>query len=190
MNEPLLVRYPGIDEKLLRRLYVELTTSIREIDKEGIIFIEGDDWAQNFEILEPLDWDPHLVLAFHTYPPSTTQEGVQRWDNLRTKYQIPLWHGETGEQEFPYEINKTSTTFCNTNNIGWSWWTHKKFERATQPWVIAQTDGFRKILTYWRGQSGRPSSASSTGSLQHHSIRIYEPGTGMSIRPDPMVQGD
>ncbi|MCF7850390.1 MAG: cellulase family glycosylhydrolase [Candidatus Marinimicrobia bacterium] len=156
LNEPLLARYPGVDPGLLRELYVRITDRIRETDHEGIIFVEGDDWAQDFSVLEPLDWDPHLVLAFHSYPPSSTQNGIQRWDDLRKKYDVPLWHGETGEQNPPWEIYKRSTEFLERSNIGWNWWTHKKFELSRQPWSIPRADGFNQILDYWKGQGPRP----------------------------------
>lgn len=149
LNEPLLRRYPDVSEDLLRELYISLTDTIRTIDKEGIIFVEGDDWAQNFNKLEPLDWDPHLVIAFHSYPPTANERGLSRWDKLRQKYNIPLWHGETGEQGPPYYRNIQATTFLEEQNVGWSWWTHKKFERDSQPWNCPRTTGFNKILDYW-----------------------------------------
>jgi hypothetical protein len=157
LNEPLLRRYPHISEKLLRELYIELTDTIRAIDTLGIIFVEGDDWAQNFEMLEPLDWDPHLVVAFHSYPPTANSKGLERWDILRQKYNIPLWHGETGEQGPPYHYVTRSSAFLEDNNVGWSWWTHKKFERKTQPWNCPRTAGFNKILDYWNGKGEKPS---------------------------------
>ncbi len=134
LNEPLLRRYEGIDEADLRTLYVQLTATLREVDPNGIIFIEGDNWAQNFRMLEPIDWDPHLVLAFHSYPPTASARGLARWDSLRTRYDLPLWHGETGEVGAPFDRNRESTTFLRSANVGWSWWTHKKIARETQPW--------------------------------------------------------
>lgn len=157
LNEPLLRRYEGIDVHLLRQLYIELTRTIRKIDTDEIIFIEGDDWAQEFGMLEPLDWDKHLVIAFHSYPPTSNQEGLDRWDSLRKKYNIPLWHGETGEQKPPYALNKTATEFLGSVNVGWSWWTHKKFDRASQPWNCPRTEGFQKILDYWKEGGEKPS---------------------------------
>lgn len=156
LNEPLLARYPGVDPGLLRELYVLITQEIRKTDSQGIIFIEGDDWAQDFTVLEPMDWDPHLVVGFHSYPPTNTQSGLQRWDNHREKYNIPLWHGETGEQNPPWELYKRSTKFLESTNVGWNWWTHKKFELSRQPWSIHRTPGFEKILAYWNGKGKRP----------------------------------
>ncbi|MBN1597545.1 MAG: cellulase family glycosylhydrolase [Bacteroidales bacterium] len=157
LNEPLLERYEHIDNTLLRKLYIILTDTIRTVDMEGIIFIEGDDWAQNYKWLIPLDWDEHLVLAFHSYPPTHNVEGLERWNKLREEYNVPLWHGETGEQRSPYNINLQATQMCQEQNVGWSWWTHKKFERSTQPWVVTRTDGFQSILDYWNGKADKPS---------------------------------
>ncbi len=158
LNEPLLRRYDGIDEADLRTLYVELTATIREVDPNGIIFVEGDDWAQNFSMLEPIDWDPHIVLAFHSYPPTSSARGLARWDSLRTRYDIPLWHGETGEVGAPYDRNRASTTFLRSANVGWSWWTHKKLASQTQPWFCPRTEGFLRILDYWQGRGERPTA--------------------------------
>jgi hypothetical protein len=157
LNEPLLRRYDGIDEADLRRLYVHLTETIRAVDERGIIFIEGDDWAQNFRLLEPIDWDPHLVLAFHSYPPTASVDGLARWDSLRRRYDVPLWHGETGEVGAPFDRNRESTAFLRAANVGWSWWTHKKIARETQPWHCPPTEGFQRILDYWQGRAQRPS---------------------------------
>ncbi len=158
LNEPLLRRYEGIDEADLRTLYVELTATIREVDPNGILFIEGDDWAQNFRMLEPIDWDPHLVLAFHSYPPTASADGLARWDSLRTRYDVPLWHGETGEVGAPFDRNREATTFLRSANVGWSWWTHKKIARESQPWHCPPTAGFQRILDYWQGRAERPTA--------------------------------
>jgi endoglucanase len=158
LNEPLLRRYKGVDVKLLRQLYVELTEKIRAVDTRGIIFIEGDDWAQNFSMLEPLDWDKHLAIAFHSYPPTSSLSGLMQWDHLRKKYNIPLWHGETGEQGPPFIVNRVSTEFLNSANVGWSWWTHKKLDRLSQPWSCPKTEGFQKIIDYWKGTGPKPSA--------------------------------
>jgi hypothetical protein len=155
LNEPNLAQN-GMTTSLLRELYVKLTDTIRTVDTLGVMFIEGDDYAQTFTLLEPMDWDNHLAIAFHSYPPTSTASQLLMWDTLRTKYNIPLWHGETGEQGPPYALNKTATTFLNGANVGWSFWTHKKFDLLTQPWNCPRTPGFKSILDYWSGTGPQP----------------------------------
>lgn len=173
LNEPLLRRYDGIDEADLRTLYVQLTETIREVDPNGLIFIEGDDWAQNFRMLEPIDWDPYLVLAFHTYPPTSSAEGLARWDSLRTRWDVPLWHGETGEVGAPFDRNRESTTFLRSANVGWSWWTHKKIARETQPWHCPPTEGFQRILEYWQGRAERPAAEQAREWLFDQAAKVH-----------------
>jgi endoglucanase len=166
LNEPLLSNL-GINATLLRKLYVQLTSLIRTVDTTGIIFVEGQWWARDFAILEPLTWDNHLVVAFHEYPPVASWANMAGnangtpydWKALRTKYTIPLWHGETGEQGPPYDRNAQSTDFLNANNIGWSWWTHKKFNNSSQPWNCPKTAGFQTILNYWNNGGTKPSAS-------------------------------
>ncbi len=192
LNEPLLGRYEGVDPVWLRELYVLLTDMIRETDENGIIFVEGDDWAQDFSMLEPLDWDPHLVIAFHSYPPTHTHEGLHRWDALRRKYNIPLWHGETGEQNPPWELYQRSTRLLAEQNVSWNWWTHKKFDLQRQPWSIPRTEGFELILDYWKGQGERPSRREARRWLFEQARRTnlaycdFLPGMVSSLHPlDP-----
>lgn len=173
LNEPLLRRYAGIDEADLRALYVQLTETIRDVDPTGIIFIEGDDWAQNFRMLEPIDWDPHLVLAFHSYPPTSSARGLARWDSLRTRWNVPLWHGETGEVGAPFDRNREATTFLRSANVGWSWWTHKKIARETQPWHCPPTEGFQRILDYWQGRAERPTTEQARAWLFDQAEKVH-----------------
>jgi hypothetical protein len=169
LNEPRLadLTWNGkqINVTFLRKLYIELTDTIRTVDSLGIMFVEGECWGKEFQILEPLNWDPHLAVAFHEYPPVTSCDLMKgtangySWDDcaLRIKYNIPLWHGETGEQGPPYSRNIQSTTFLNANNIGYAWWCEKKFDSQNAPWNCPKTSGFNSVLSYWNG-GGKPSA--------------------------------
>jgi hypothetical protein len=158
LNEPVLKQQNITDLSLLRKLTIELTKTIRKIDKERIIFIEGEHFSTNFDVLEPLDWDNHLAVAMHSYPPIVTLEKLQQYTKLRDKYNVPVWLGETGEDHFPYANNIISVPLLEKNNVSWSWWTHKKFENNSQPWNIPRTEGFNAILDYWNGIGKRPSA--------------------------------
>jgi hypothetical protein len=172
LNEPNLAQN-GMSTSLLRELYVKLTDTIRTVDTLGVMFVEGDDYAQTFTLLEPINWDKHLAVAFHSYPPTSNASQLLMWDTLRTKYNIPLWHGETGEQGPPYELNKTATTFLNSANVGWSFWTHKKFDLLTQPWNCHRTPGFDAILSYWNGTGPAPRAPFATAWLFDQAKRTH-----------------
>jgi len=60
--------------------------------------------------------------------------------------------------EAPFGRNRESTTFLRSANVGWSWWTHKKIARQTQPWHCPPTQGFQRVLDYWQGRAGRPTA--------------------------------
>ncbi len=164
LNEPLVTSL-GFNGNLLRKIYVELTDTIRTIDTVGIMFVEGQWWARDISILEPINWDKHLCIAHHEYPPIISCDGMKgsangtSWDPCasRTKYDIPIWHGETGEQGPPYSRNIQSTDFLTTNNIGYSWWCEKKFNSQNAPYNCPKTSGFNSILSYWNG-GAKPSA--------------------------------
>jgi len=165
LNEPCLTNN-GCNGTFLRKLYIELTDTIRKVDSLGIMFVEGQWWARDIQILEPINWDPHLCITHHEYPPIISCDGMKgsangdSWDPCasRIKYNIPIWHGETGEQGSPYTRNIQSTDFLTTNNIGYAWWCEKKFNSQNAPWNCPKTTGFNSILTYWNG-GAKPSAA-------------------------------
>ena len=50
----------------LRKLMVDVTKAIREVDNNHLIFIEGNCWGNNYKGIFPL-WDDNLALSFHKY---------------------------------------------------------------------------------------------------------------------------
>src|SRR5664280_3524035 len=80
----------------LKKLFLEITQEIRKVDKKHIIFIEGNQFANDFTGLTP-PWDNNMVYSFHKYWNPTTVETIQKYLDMREKYDIPLWMGESGE---------------------------------------------------------------------------------------------
>ena len=83
----------GVD---LRDLYVRITDAIRAVDQKHIIYIEGNDWANNFTGLQPA-WDSNMVYSFHKYWSYNDQGSIQWVLDLRDEENVPLWMGEGGE---------------------------------------------------------------------------------------------
>jgi len=56
------------DEKMLNRFYAELIREIRSVDRNHILFIEGNRWAMDLECLDDFD-DDNWAYSIHFYHP-------------------------------------------------------------------------------------------------------------------------
>ena len=140
----------GVD---LRDLYVRITDAIREVDQNHIIYIEGNDWANNFTGLQPA-WDDNMVYSFHKYWSYNDQGSIGWVLQLQEEENVPLWMGEGGENSNVW-FNDAISLF-ERNNIGWSFWPMKRVETVVGPYSIPFTDGYKKVLSYWRGEGPKP----------------------------------
>lgn len=150
----------GTEEKKnvqLRDLFIRITKAIREVDKNHIIYLEGNGFANNYRGMFPL-WDNNLVISFHKYGNFSTKETIQNFLNYRDQYNVPLWLGESGEN--------SNTWFTNTiklmedNDIGWCWWQLKKMG-INNPLQIKQPANYDLFVDYCKGNTAKPDSAKS-----------------------------
>jgi hypothetical protein len=150
----------GTEEKRnipLRDFFIRLTKAIREVDKNHIIFLEGNGFANNYRGMFPL-WDKNLVISFHKYGNFSTKETIQNFLDYRDKYNVPLWLGESGEN--------SNTWFTNTiklmedNDIGWCWWQLKKMG-INNPLQIKQPENYNLFVDYCKGNSAKSDSITS-----------------------------
>lgn len=143
------------DNQPLRSLFGRITTAIREVDKNHILFIEGNSYANDFGGLTP-PWDNNLVYSFHRYWSSTSYDDLDFVKYLRDQYNVPLWMGESGENSNTWFTEFIST--CEENNIGWSWWPVKK-NGVNNPLNVAVNQSYLDLVRYWRGEISTPPSA-------------------------------
>ncbi|HEY5464176.1 MAG TPA: cellulase family glycosylhydrolase [Hanamia sp.] len=137
----------GINEKQnipLRNLFIRITKAIREVDKNHIIFLEGNGFANNYNGMFPL-WDNNLVISFHKYGNFATKETIQKFLDYRDKYNIPLWLGESGENSNTWFTN--NIRLVENNDIGWSWWQLKKMG-INQPLEIKEPNDYNLFIEY------------------------------------------
>jgi hypothetical protein len=154
LNEPVLPS--GYSNAVLRDFYRELTDSIRTVDKNHIVFIEGNWYATDFALLTP-PFVSNMVYSFHKYWSETSFGTISYLVSMRTSYQFPLWMGESGENSNPWFYE--AVRLFEQQNIGWCWWTHKKIETITSSLSSPITPDYRVILNYWNGQGSRPSGS-------------------------------
>ncbi|MCX6333185.1 MAG: cellulase family glycosylhydrolase [Bacteroidia bacterium] len=137
-------------------LYLSITDEIRKADKKHIIFIEGNQFANDFTGLTP-PWDDNMVYSFHKYWNPTTIETIQKYLRLREENDIPLWMGESGENN--NEWYRGAVTLFESNNIGWAWWTIKKIGSKSGLMNVKRPKGYQEVIDFWAGKGPRPSES-------------------------------
>jgi acetylornithine deacetylase/succinyl-diaminopimelate desuccinylase-like protein len=137
----------------LKDLFLKITTEIRKVDKNHIIFIEGNQFANDFTGLVP-PWDKNMAYSFHKYWSETTIESIQRFIDIREKYNVPLWMGESGENTNDWF--KAAVNLFESNDIGWAWWTIKKIGSESGIMDVKEPRDYQKIIDYWSGKATKP----------------------------------
>lgn len=146
----------------LRKLLMDITSAIREVDKKHIIIIEGNGFGNNYNGVLPA-WDNNTVLSFHKYGNFNTKGAIQTFLDLREKYNLPIWLGESGENSNTWFTE--AIHLMESNDIGWAWWQEKKMG-INNPVEIKQPAGYDKLLAYWSGKGEKPTPEDAWKTLQ------------------------
>lgn len=147
---------------MLRSLYLEITNAIRQVDRNHLIFIEGNWWANDFTGLTP-PWDANMAYSFHKYWSTNDKASIQWVLDIRNRHNVPLWCGEAGENSNVWFTD--AIRLLEGNNIGWAWWPLKKVESISCPLSISKPAGYQKLLDYWGGSGPRPSAVETRAAL-------------------------
>lgn len=141
-----------IKNEPLRQLMMDVTKAIREVDKKHLIIIEGNGFGNNYKGIFPL-WDNNMALSFHKYGNFNNTGAIQGFLDLREKYNVPLWMGESGENSNTWFTE--AIKLAESNDIGWAWWQLKKIG-INNPLEIKLTPSYQKLLDYWSGKGAKP----------------------------------
>lgn len=152
----------GSTNQPLRDLYIRLTDTIRAVDTNHIIFIEGNWFATDFNGLAPA-WDANMVYSFHKYWSTNNQGSIQYLLDLRNNTNRPLWLGETGENSNQWLTDMAE--LMKTHNIGWAVWPHKKIKSVAGPLQATLSPLYQTLLNYWSGSGSRPSETYAYNAL-------------------------
>lgn len=147
----------------LRDLYERTIRAIRSIDTHHMLIIEGNCWGNNYAGLLPVA-DSNTTLSFHKYWTPTTQESIEPFLRLREQYDMPLWNGESGENNNDWYVR--AVALQEKNGIGWAWWPLKKIG-AGNPLEIKAGADYRRLSVYLRGEGKKPpAKVAFTGLMQ------------------------
>ena len=141
------------DWEAINHLYRRVTTAIRAIDPDHILFLEGDLFSREFDGLEP-PFAPNLVYSSHSYTDCGFGPGLhpglihgEQWNDQKQKrffltcsgtrftqkYNVPLWVSEFGAvyngptHEIPDRLRALDEQLAIYNRYGthWTMWTYK-----------------------------------------------------------------
>jgi aryl-phospho-beta-D-glucosidase BglC (GH1 family) len=102
--------------KPLKNFYDRAIEAIRKVDKNHIIYINGNCWGNNHKGMWPFA-DTNIALSLHRYWIENTDASIQEFLEMREKYNVPLWMGESGENDNNWY--KDAVQLLERHNIGW-----------------------------------------------------------------------
>lgn len=147
LNEPIPHYMENKEElnQLLEPLYIKITKAIRQIDNNHLIFIGGAQWNTNFKMFgEP--FDNKLVYTFHKYWMPPVQKEIQDYIDFSNKHNVPLWLGESGENEDAWI--DSFRVLLESNSIGWCFWPYKKMDSNRGMVQFPKTKEWDEIIKY------------------------------------------
>ncbi|NRF40266.1 cellulase family glycosylhydrolase [Pedobacter foliorum] len=163
----------GLKEKKnapLRKLMLDITKAIREVDQKHIVIIEGNGWGNNYNGIFPL-WDNNMALSFHKYWAYNDQASAKGMITIRDEHNVPIWLGETGENSNVWFTE--AIRLFEKNNIGWAWWPLKKLGN-NNPIQVKSNHEYDVILNYWKGDGAKPTAEVAKSGLKKlaHDLKI------------------
>ena len=160
INEPVLPN--NMSNKQNRNLHIRIRNRIRQYDQNHIIFVNGNWYSTSFDGLGPA-FDDNMVWSFHKYWNDVTLGTIQYLINFRNSTNTPLWLGEFGENS--NEWWSRVIDLVESKDIGWNWWTYKKYQTITTIASVPITKNYQTILDYWAGKTPKPNQEVSISGL-------------------------
>ena len=128
LNEPIAHYFDAAHfNPLLEPLFKRITKAIREVDPNHLVFLGGAQWDSNFKVFgQP--FDNKAVYTFHKYWTPANKEVIQDYIDFSNKYQVPIYCGETGENDDNWVLQFRQV--LEKENIGWHYWPYKKMDNS------------------------------------------------------------
>jgi endoglucanase len=168
--------FPEGNNSQLKKLMMDITAAIREVDTNHIIFVEGNGFANDFSGMTP-PWDDNMAYSFHKYWSYNTQESINFAINLRNTHNVPIWLGETGENSNVWFTSLIA--LAEINRIGWAMWPVKKPGINNVLRVVVNSD-YTNLINYWKGTAANPGAEAAFNAVmqfaENHRIEncIYQ----------------
>lgn len=171
LNEPLPDWFSHYNDQVLP-LYKEITTAIREVDKQHMIIVEGVHWSTDWSIFTE-KFDDNLMLQFHKYWNNPDTESIQKYLDKRDEWNVPIFMGEGGENNAQWYSG--AFQMFEDHQISWNFWTWKKMSTLNSPYSIRMPEDWNLLTAYLEG-GAKPDVATSEAILNQYldNIRLEQ----------------
>jgi aryl-phospho-beta-D-glucosidase BglC (GH1 family) len=146
LNEP-IPHFPELQKynSQLEPIYKRIVAAVREVDKNHIVILGGARWDTNFTVFGP-PFDNNAMYTFHKYWMPPEQKEIQEYVDFRDKYHVPIWLGESGENDDAW-IGQFRA-LLEKNNIGWAFWPYKKMDSPRSVASFSRPPYWDEIVAY------------------------------------------
>jgi len=180
LNEP-IPHYPKLQQynSKLEPVYRKLVAAVRTVDKNHVVILGGAQWDGNFSVFSA-PFDKNVMYTFHKYWMPPTQDAVKPYVEFRDKYNVPIWMGESGENNDEW-IDKFRKVL-DDDEINWTFWPYKKMKATSSPVTFAPPEHWDEIVAFAAHRYGmgdtekaiaaRPSLEDSRAAFKDLLVRI------------------
>jgi endoglucanase len=152
LNEP-IPHYPSLQiyNSRLEPLYRRIVAGIREVDTHHVVILGGAQWDSNFNVFGP-PFDSNAVYTFHKYWMPPEQASIQPYLDFRDKYHVPIWLGESGENNDAWVSQFRQ--LLEKNDIDWCFWPYKKMDSGSSPVTFKRPRYWDEIVAFAQARAG------------------------------------
>ena len=152
LNEP-IPPFPALQiyNSRLEPLYRRIVAGVRQVDKHHVVILGGAQWDTNFNVFGP-PFDSNVMYTFHKYWMPPEQPAIQAYVDFRDKYRVPIWLGESGENNDTWVSQFRQ--LLEKNNIGWCFWPYKKMQATSAPVTFKRPRYWDEIVAFAQARGG------------------------------------
>jgi endoglucanase len=158
LNEPVLDNGNGWKGNLMES-YKQMTTRIRQVDSNHLIFAQGNYYGSDFyDMLQR--WDSNLVFENHYYGDQGQLDPNPELDLIKAQgaaLNVPIWTGEFGENTLDW-IRDARIDY-DAANVGWAFWAWKRQYTDRSIYSFPGTPKWDALCNYIKYGSAKPSVA-------------------------------
>ena len=164
INEPKWDALQANSNKDLWDLFKRIIDAVRDVDKNHLIFLAGNNWGNDYNGLPAISgWGGNIALSFHKYW-NKNNDGALDWIiNMRNSRNVPVWLGETGENSNTWFADVVR--LCEKNNVGWAMWPVKK-TGVNNIMSSKSNSSYNQLMTAWRNNSSISATTAYNGVMQ------------------------